>query len=73
MQEIQVRGVGLVAFVKMHLPLERFCKDTGAFIFKSDIPAEDWAFRYEQSECRRHDLEVMSVRDFLKTVRNSTK
>lgn len=62
---IKTKGVGLVAYIKMHIPLKGF-KD-GYFLFESDRSAEEWSLEYESSCCKKHDMEVMSVRNLLKS------
>lgn len=62
---IQVRQLGLAAFLKMKgIPLLEVADR--AFIFDSDATLEEWNSLYDESCCKTHDTLVCELRRFLK-------
>lgn len=63
---IEVRGLGLAAYVGENGGTLIGCDDSNVFTFESDKPKMEWEVEYENSCCSRHDSRVMAYRKFMK-------
>ena len=65
MHTIQVKQLGLAAFIKMGGAVLIGIKDR-QFIFESHTNLEDWRLQYNNSCCMQHDAMVCELRYHLK-------
>lgn len=61
--QIEVKQLGLAAFIKMHGSKLLDYKNN-MFIFESVSTEKDWMLKYMQSECKEFDKSVMELRWF---------
>lgn len=65
---IQVRGLGLAAYIVENGGAMIGCDDNNVFTLESegDRSEREWSVEYENSCCSRHDARVMALRKFMK-------
>ena len=66
METIRVKGLGLAAYVKMRGgEFIAYDRDSREFAFRADTSV-NWEVEYANSDCYRHDAEVMNLRKFMR-------
>jgi hypothetical protein len=62
---ISTSEVGLASYIRIKGgKLIGYNSDRGEFEFESDRAIQDWRIEYGNSDCYRHDTEVMYLRQF---------
>ena len=64
---VEVRKLGLAAYMKMKdVEFKGYDADERHFVFESDRDEREWYVEYLNTDCHRHDTELMGLRTLMR-------
>lgn len=62
---IETTKLGLAAYISMNSGVLKDISSDGVFTFETSTDLDEWELRYLSSESRKHDNELISLRNLL--------